>query len=70
MLTPLGTALTGWRPSRGPADDPLAAIRAAWSDIVGDDGFGRLAAVAGGIDRGGGDRVVAVRGVRMGRAAG
>jgi hypothetical protein len=37
MLTPLGTALTGWRPSRGPADDPLAAIRAAWSDIVGDD---------------------------------
>ena len=37
MLTPLGTALTGWRPSRGPIDDPLATIRAAWSEIVGDD---------------------------------
>jgi len=37
MLTPLGSALTGWRPSRGPADDPLAAIRAAWSEIVGAD---------------------------------
>jgi hypothetical protein len=37
MLTPLGSALTGWRPSRGPAGDPLATIRAAWSDIVGDD---------------------------------
>ncbi len=37
MLTPLGSALTGWRPSRGPLDDPLATIRAAWSEIVGDD---------------------------------
>jgi len=37
MLTPLGNALTGWRPSGGPVDDPLAAIRAAWSEIVGDD---------------------------------
>jgi len=37
MLTPLGSALTGWRPSRGPVDDPLATIRAAWSDIVGED---------------------------------
>jgi len=37
MLTPLGTALTGWRPSRGPLDDPLATIRAAWSEIVGED---------------------------------
>jgi hypothetical protein len=37
MLTPLGSALTGWRPSRGPVDDPLATIRAAWSEIVGDD---------------------------------
>jgi len=37
MLTPLGSALTGWRPSRGPAGDPLATIRAAWCDIVGDD---------------------------------
>jgi hypothetical protein len=37
VLTPLGNALTGWRPSRGPLDDPLATIRAAWSGIVGDD---------------------------------
>ncbi len=37
MLTPLGSALTGWRPSRGPLDDPLATIRATWSEIVGDD---------------------------------
>ncbi len=37
MLTPLGSDLTGWRPSRGPAGDPLATIRAAWSEIVGDD---------------------------------
>ncbi len=37
MLTPLGNALTGWRPSRGPVGDPLATIRAAWSEIVGED---------------------------------
>jgi hypothetical protein len=37
VLTPLGSALTGWRPSRGPAGDPLATIRAAWSEIVGAD---------------------------------
>jgi hypothetical protein len=37
VLTPLGSALTGWRPSRGAAEDPLATIRAAWSEIVGDD---------------------------------
>ena len=37
MLTPLGAALTGWRPSGGPVDDPLATIRAAWSEIVGVD---------------------------------
>jgi hypothetical protein len=37
MLTPLGSALTGWRPSRGAAEDPLATIRAAWSEIVGED---------------------------------
>ena len=37
MLTKLGTALGGWRPSGGPPGDPLATIRAAWADIVGDD---------------------------------
>jgi len=36
-LTKLGTALGGWRPSGGPPGDPLATIRAAWADIVGDD---------------------------------
>jgi hypothetical protein len=37
VLTKLGSALTGWRPSNGPAGDPLTTIRAAWADIVGDD---------------------------------
>jgi hypothetical protein len=37
MLTKLGSALAGWRPSGGPPGDPLATIRAAWADIVGDD---------------------------------
>lgn len=37
MLTKLGTALSGWRPSAGPPGDPLATIRAAWAGIVGDD---------------------------------
>ncbi|HEY5348897.1 MAG TPA: DUF721 domain-containing protein [Candidatus Lustribacter sp.] len=37
MLTKLGAALGGWRPSAGPPGDPLATIRAAWADIVGDD---------------------------------
>jgi len=37
MLTKLGTALGGWRPSGGPPGDPLATIRAAWSEIVGAD---------------------------------
>jgi Dna[CI] antecedent DciA-like protein len=37
MLTKLGTAIVGWRPSAGPPGDPLATIRAAWADIVGDD---------------------------------
>lgn len=37
MLTKLGTALGGWRPSAGPPGDPLTTIRAAWAEIVGDD---------------------------------
>ncbi len=37
MLTKLGVALGGWRPSAGRPEDPLATIRAAWADIVGDD---------------------------------
>jgi hypothetical protein len=37
VLTKLGTAIGGWRPSAGPPGDPLATIRAAWADIVGDD---------------------------------
>jgi hypothetical protein len=37
VLTKLGTSLAGWRPRGGPPDDPLATIRAAWADIVGDD---------------------------------
>lgn len=37
MLTKLGTALRGWRPREGPPGDPLATIRAAWAEIVGDD---------------------------------
>ena len=35
VLTKLGTALSGWRPSAGPPGDPLATIRAAWAGIVG-----------------------------------
>ena len=37
MLSKLGTALAGWRPSAGRPGDPLTTIRAAWADIVGDD---------------------------------
>jgi hypothetical protein len=37
MLTKLGTALGGWRPSAGRPGDPLTTIRAAWAEIVGDD---------------------------------
>jgi hypothetical protein len=37
MLSKLGTALAGWRPSAGRPGDPLTVIRAAWADIVGDD---------------------------------
>jgi hypothetical protein len=37
MLTKLGSALAGWRPSGGPVGDPLTTIRAAWAEIVGDD---------------------------------
>ena len=37
MLTKLGTAIGGWRPSAGRPGDPLQTIRAAWADIVGDD---------------------------------
>ena len=37
MLTALGSALAGWRPSGGAPADPLATIRAAWSDIAGAD---------------------------------
>jgi hypothetical protein len=37
MLTKLGTALAGWRPRAGDPADPLATIRAAWTEIVGAD---------------------------------
>jgi hypothetical protein len=37
VLTKLGSALAGWRPSGGPIGDPLTTIRAAWAEIVGDD---------------------------------
>jgi hypothetical protein len=37
VLTKLGSALAGWRPSGGPVGDPLSTIRAAWAEIVGDD---------------------------------
>jgi hypothetical protein len=37
MLSKLGSALAGWRPSAGRPGDPLSMIRAAWADIVGDD---------------------------------
>lgn len=37
MLTHLGGAITNWRPSAGAPGDPLATIRAAWAEIVGED---------------------------------
>jgi Dna[CI] antecedent, DciA len=37
VLSKLGSALAGWRPSAGRPGDPLTTIRAAWADIVGDD---------------------------------
>jgi hypothetical protein len=37
MLSKLGTALAGWRPSAGRPGEPLTVIRVAWADIVGDD---------------------------------
>jgi hypothetical protein len=37
VLSKLGTALAGWRPSGGRPGEPLTVIRAAWADIVGDD---------------------------------
>jgi hypothetical protein len=37
MLTKLGSAIGGWRPSAGRPGDPLSTIRAAWAEIVGDD---------------------------------
>jgi hypothetical protein len=37
MLSKLGSALAGWRPSTARPGDPLSMIRAAWADIVGDD---------------------------------
>jgi hypothetical protein len=37
MLSKLGSALAGWRPSAARPGDPLSMIRAAWADIVGDD---------------------------------
>jgi hypothetical protein len=33
----LGAALDGWRPKPGPGSDPLVAVRAAWSELVGTD---------------------------------
>jgi hypothetical protein len=33
----LGTVLDGWRPKPGPGSDPLVAVRAAWSELVGSD---------------------------------
>ena len=37
MLTHLGSSISGWRPSAGVPGDPLATVRAAWAEIVGDD---------------------------------
>lgn len=42
MLTKLGAALDGWQPRGGPPNDPLATIRAAWAEIVG-EGVARAA---------------------------
>jgi hypothetical protein len=36
VLTQLGSALGGWRPSRVPGD-PLGTIRAGWAELVGAD---------------------------------
>jgi hypothetical protein len=36
MLTQLGTALGGWRPTRVPGD-PLGTVRAGWAELVGGD---------------------------------
>jgi hypothetical protein len=33
----LGAVLDGWRPKPGPGSDPLVAVRAAWSELVGAD---------------------------------
>lgn len=33
----LGAILDGWRPTPGPGGDPLAAVRSAWSELVGPD---------------------------------
>jgi hypothetical protein len=33
----LGSVLDGWRPKPGPGSDPLVAVRAAWSELVGTD---------------------------------
>ncbi len=33
----LGTVLDGWRPKPGGGSDPLVAVRAAWSELVGAD---------------------------------
>ncbi|HEY4439241.1 MAG TPA: DUF721 domain-containing protein [Candidatus Elarobacter sp.] len=33
----LGTVLDGWRPQPGPGGDPLVAVRAIWSELVGSD---------------------------------
>ncbi|MFN2460610.1 MAG: DciA family protein, partial [Candidatus Velthaea sp.] len=35
MLTKLGDAVGGWKPHATPGGDPLAAVRAAWADLVG-----------------------------------
>ncbi|HMC46656.1 MAG TPA: DUF721 domain-containing protein, partial [Caballeronia sp.] len=35
MLTKLGEAVGGWKPHATPGGDPLSAIRAAWTSLVG-----------------------------------
>jgi hypothetical protein len=35
MLTKLGEAVGGWKPHATPGGDPLTAIRAAWTSLVG-----------------------------------
>jgi hypothetical protein len=37
VLTRLGVAIGDWRPGPGRPGDPLAAVRAAWADLVGAD---------------------------------